>query len=442
MNKTTKMKDNLYQLNGRVPVSSAIPFGLQHVLIMFVTNLTPIAIIASAAGLSQSETTAILQNAMLIAGLATLVQLYPIWKIGAGMPLVMGISFKFVPVLYTIAECYGYGAVIGAILVGGIFEGILGLFAKYWRKVVSPVVAAAVVISIGFSLFAEGARSFGGGYEADFGSAQNLILGALTLVTCLVWSCLAKGYVKHLAILAGLVVGYIAAIFMGKVDFSNVLSGGVVALPQLLPYAPEFRLDAILSIGVIFLVSAAETIGDTSAMAVTGLDKEVEDKEISGALACDGFLSSVAGLFGCTPVTTFSQNVALIATSKVVNRFTIMIGAVCMILAGFVPVVGNVFATIPDAVLGGCTIMMLGTIFALGIEMLVKAGLNQRNVTILALSFAIGVGFTSASESAIWSIFPEIVCSVFATNVTAVVFVVAVILNLVLPKKMEMEHIW
>ncbi|MBR5468621.1 MAG: purine permease [Firmicutes bacterium] len=431
--------NNIYQLNGRVPVKKTVPFGLQHILAMFVANLTPITIVGAAAGLAQSDIAMLLQNAMIVAGIATLIQLYPIWKIGSGLPIVMGVSFTFVSVLCTVAANYGYPGIIGAVLVGGIFEGTLGLLAKYWRKIISPIVAASVVTAIGYSLFTVGARSFGGGYAEDFGSAQNLLLGTITLAVCLGWNVFAKGYLKQLSVLAGLIVGYIVAIFMGKVDLSVIMSDGLVSLPKLLPYAPEFHLDAIFSVAIIFLVSAAETIGDTTAMVSTGLNREIEGKEISGSLACDGYASAVSSLFGCLPVTSFSQNVGLVAMTKVVNRFTIMTGAVCMILAGLLPPVGNFFASLPESVLGGCTIMMFGTIMTSGIQMLAKTGFTQRNITIAALSLSIGIGFTAASEIDLWHIFPEVIQSVFAANVVAVVFVASIILNLVLPKNMEVE---
>ena len=302
-------------------------------------------------------------------------------------------------------------------------------------------VAASVVIAIGMSLFSVGARSFGGGYAEDFGSAQNLLLGTITLVVCLGWNCFAKGYLKQLSVLVGLLVGYVVAILMGKVDLSVIFAGGFVSLPKLMPYKPEFHAGAILSVCIIFLVSAAETIGDTTAMVATGLNREIESKEISGSLACDGYASSLSSLVGCPPVTSFSQNVGLLAMTKVVNKFTIMTGAGCMILAGLLPPVGNFFASLPESVLGGCTIMMFGTIMTSGMQMLAKAGFNQRNVTIAALSLAVGVGFTAASEIDLWHIFPEIVQSVFSANVVAVAFVVSIILNLVLPKNMDVDKI-
>ena len=439
MNSKTSNVNNIYKLDGRVPLAKAIPFGVQHILAMFVANLTPITIIAAAGGLSQSEIAMLLQNAMFVAGIATLIQLYPVWKVGSRLPIVMGVSFTFVTVLSTIAVNYGYPAVIGAVLVGGIFEGTLGLLAKYWRKIISPIVAASVVTAIGFSLFAVGARSFGGGYVEDFGSWENLLLGTITLVTCLVWNCTMKGYLKQLSVLAGLFVGYIVAIFMGKVDLSIIFADGFISLPKFLPYVPEFNLGAIFSVCIIYLVSAAETIGDTSAMVASGLNREITDKEISGSLACDGYASSISSLFGCPPVTSFSQNVGLIAMTKVVNRFTIMTGAACMIIAGLLPPVGNFFASLPESVLGGCTIMMFGTILTSGMQMVAKAGFNQRNITIAALSLSIGIGFTTASEIGLWHIFPEVVQSVFSANVVAVVFVTSIILNLVLPQNMEIE---
>lgn len=435
--------NNIYRLDGTVPIAKAIPFGLQHILAMFVSNLTPITLIAASAqpALTQAQIAILLQNAMFVAGISTLIQLYPLWKIGSRLPVVMGVSFTFVTVLSTVAANYGYPAVIGAVMIGGIMEGTLGLLAKYWRKIITPVVAASVVTSIGFSLFTVGARSFGGGYNEDFGSARNLLLGSITLAVCLLWNVLSKGYLKQLSVLAGLVVGYIIAIFMGKVDLGSILSGGLISLPHLLPVKPEFHAGAIVSTCIIFLVSAAETIGDTSALVSSGLDREITGKEISGSLACDGYASTISSLFGCPPVTSFSQNVGLVAMTKVVNRFTIMTGAVCMILAGLLPPIGNFFASLPDSVVGGCTIMMFGSILTSGVQMIASCGFSQRNITIVSLSLAVGIGFTTASESGIWDIFPSIIQSVFAQNVVAVVFIISIVLSCILPENMDIEKI-
>lgn len=434
---------NIYKLDGRVPIGKAIPFGLQHILAMFVSNLAPITMIAGAAKVpvTGAELGMLLQNAMFAAGIATMIQLYPLWKIGSRLPVVMGVSFTFVTVLSTISANYGYPAVIGAVLIGGLFEGTLGLFAKYWRKIISPIVAASVVTAIGFSLFTVGARSFGGGYATDFGSMSNLLLGLITLATCLLWNMFAKGYLKQLSVLAGLIVGYVVAIFMGKVDLSMIMSGGIIALPHLLPIKPEFHAGAIMSACIIFMVSAAETIGDTSALVAGGLGRDITGEEISGSLACDGYGSFISGLFGCPPVTSFSQNVGLVAMTKVVNRFTIMTGAAAMILAGLFPPIGNFFASLPQSVLGGCTIMMFGTILTSGMQMIANCGFSQRNITIVAMALSIGIGFTTTSESGIWAGFSPVVQSVFSENVVAVVFVVAIIMNLILPKDMEVQKL-
>lgn len=428
--------DNIYKLNGKVPVAKAIPFGLQHILAMFVANIAPILIVAGVCNISEQEKATLIQCAMLIAGIGTLIQLFPVWRIGSGLPIVMGISFTFVSIFSYIGATYGYGAIMGAVLIGGIIEGCLGLLAKYWTKIITPIVSASVVTAIGFSLLSVGASSFGGGTGAeDFGSVKNWILGSITLLCCILFNLFAKSYWKQLSVLFGLVVGYIVAIPMEMVDFSSLSSTAIVSFPQFMPFKMEFNINAIVSVTLIFLVSATETIGDTSALASSGLGRDVTAKETAGSIACDGFISSISSLFGCLPITSFSQNVGLVAMTKVVNRFTIGTGAVIMILAGIFPIFGAVLATLPNAVLGGCTIMMFGTIVVSGLQMVSKCGFSHRNITIAALSLSVGIGFTQVPE--VFAVFPKIVQTVFAENCVAVVFVVALLMNLILPKEME-----
>ena len=419
---------NIYTLDGKVPPLKAIPFGLQHILAMFVANIAPIIIVAGASGLSSTQTAMLIQSAMIIAGIGTLIQLFPVWKIGSGLPIVMGISFTFVSIACVIGAKYGYPAIVGAVLIGGIVEGVLGLFAKYWIKIVAPIVAASVVTSIGFSLLSVGAASFGGG-----SGSENF--GSVTLLCCILFNIFAKSYWKQLSVLFGLIVGYIVAVIMGVVDFSSLSGTSIVAVPSLMPFKPEFNANAIFSVILIFLVSATETIGDTSALAASGLNRDVTTKETSGSIACDGFISALSSVFGCLPITSFSQNVGLVAMTKVVNRFAIATGAIIMIIAGIFPLFGALLATLPDAVLGGCTLMMFGTIVISGLQMISNCGYSQRNITIAALSLSIGIGFTQVPE--IFSIFPKIIENVFAENCVAVVFIVSIILNLVLPKNME-----
>lgn len=431
-------KDSIYELDGKISFEKAIPFGLQHVLAMFVANIAPILIVAGAVKLSTEETGALVQAAMIIAGIGSLFQLYPLGPLGSGLPIIMGISFTFVSTFCVIGAKYGYGAVLGAALVGGLLEGLIGMGAKYWRRFIPPIVSASVVTAIGFSLLGIGANSFGGGFgNPHFGEPKFLIVGTITLLSCLIFNIKAKHFYKQLSVLFGLVVGYIAAAFLGMVDLSRMTQVGLFSLPMPLPYALEFRPDAIFSVFLIFLVSATETLGDTSALAAMGMGRDASDGEIRGSIAVDGFISSLSSLFGCLPITSFSQNVGLVAMTHVVNRKAIASGALIMILAGLFPAFGVILASLPDAVLGGCTLMMFGSIVVSGVRMLAGCGFTQRNMSIAALSLSIGIGFTQTP--AIFKMFPTIIKSVFAENCVAVVFVVAFALNLIFPSELEME---
>lgn len=428
--------DPIYELDGKIPVGKAVPFGLQHILAMFVANIAPILIVAGVIKMPVEQSAALVQSAMIVAGIGTLIQLYPVWRIGSGLPIVMGISFTFVSIACVIGSKYGYGGIMGAVLVGGILEGLLGLGAKYWRRFIPPIVAATVVTSIGFSLLAVGANSFGGGFgNPNFGDAKYIIVGTVTLFSCIGFNVFAKSFYKQLSVLFGLVVGYITAYFFGLVNLSKMTEVGFVAIPKIMPFTMEFHADAIFAFFLIFLVSATETIGDTSAMTAIGLRRNVTEKEVSGSIACDGFISSLSSVFGCMPITSFSQNVGLIAMTKVVNRFAIMTGAVIMILSGLFPALGVLLASLPESVLGGCTLMMFGSIVVSGVQMIAGCGYSTRNITIASLALSIGIGFTQTP--AIFKIFPDLVKNVFAENCVAVVFIVAMVLNLVLPVDKE-----
>ncbi|MBS6480325.1 MAG: purine permease [Dialister sp.] len=430
----TVQKDPIYELNGKISVKKAIPFGLQHVLAMFVANIAPILIVTGVVKMPTEQVGALVQVAMIMAGVGSLVQMFPIKRFGSGLPIIMGISFTFVSIFCMIGAKYGYGAILGAALIGGILEGFIGLGAGYWRKIVPPIVSATVVTAIGFSLLSIGANSFGGGFgNPNFGDAKYLIVGTITLVSSLLFNVVAKSYYKQLSVLFGLVVGYIASYFFGMVDLSRLATVSLFSLPTFMPYPLEFHADAIFSVFLIFLVSATETLGDTSALTTMGFNRDATNKEISGSIAVDGFVSSFSSLFGCMPITSFSQNVGLIAMTHVVNRKAIGCGAVIMILAGLFPGLGVILASLPDAVLGGCTLMMFGSIVVSGVRMISQCGYSQRNMSIAALSLSIGLGFTQTPQ--IFRIFPDLFKSVFAENCVAVVFIVAIILNLIFPKE-------
>lgn len=439
MSKEQQAIDPIYTLDGKISVGKAVPFGLQHILAMFVANIAPILIVAGVIKMPVEQSGALVQSAMIVAGIGTLIQLYPVWRIGSGLPIVMGISFTFVSIACVIGSKYGYGGIMGAVLVGGILEGLLGLGARYWRRFVPPIVAATVVTSIGFSLLGVGANSFGGGFgNPNFGDAPYIIVGTITLLSCIGFNIVAKSFYKQLSVLFGLVVGYVVAYFMGMVNLSRITEVPLIAIPKLMPFSMEFHPDAIFAFFLIFLVSATETIGDTSAMTAIGLKRNVTEKEVAGSITCDGIISSLSSIFGRMPITSFSQNVGLIAMTKVVNRFAIMTGAIIMILSGLFPALGVLLASLPESVLGGCTLMMFGSIVVSGVQMIAGCGYSTRNVTIASLALSIGIGFTQ--NPAIFKIFPNLIKNVFAENCVAVVFIVAMALNILLPVDKDEIH--
>lgn len=457
---TTVSTENIYKLNGRVPLSKAIPFGMQHVLAMFVANLAPVLIVCSAAlvrgtgeNLTSAEITQLLQCAMFAAGIGTCMQLYPIWKIGSRLPIVMGVSFTFLGSLLIICTNpeLGYEGMIGAVILGGIFEGLVGLSAKYWKRFLTPVVSACVVIAIGLSLLSVGMDSWGGGSGVeDFGAWYHLLIGAFTLVVCLVSRYLLKGVYKNLNILVGLIAGYLASVLFTvtgvaqMVDFSNISRTieevGIFSIPKLVfftSHKPVFDLGAFFTIAIVFLVSAAETTGATTAVC-TGASRDIKIEELQGSLAVDGFSSAISGCFGCLPLTSFSQNVGLVTMTRVVNRFTILMGALILILASLFPPLGAFFNSLPQSVLGGCTVMMFGSIMYEGIKMLKECEFDDRTMTIVSLAFCIGVGLTQTSGN-FFSAFPREVGDIFNGNAVAGVFVVSLLLSLLLPQKEHSE---
>ena len=452
----TAAEENLYRLEGRVPLRRAIPFGLQHVLAMFVANLAPVLIVSSAAvvrgstaGLTSAEITGLLQCAMFAAGIGTCMQLYPIGKIGSGLPIVMGVSFTFLGSLLMIGTNpeLGYEGMIGAVILGGIFEGLVGLSARYWKRFLTPVVSACVVIAIGLSLLSVGMDSWGGGSGAeDFGAWYHLFVGTCTLAVCLISRYLLKGVYKNLNILAGLVFGYLLSMVFTVcgiaplVDVSGigqtVREAGCFSLPRLVfltEHPPVFDLGAFFTIAVVFLVSAAETTGATTAVCTGALGRDIRMEELQGSLAVDGFSSAISGCFGCPPLTSFSQNVGLVTMTRVINRFTILMGALVLILASLFPPLGAFFNSLPQAVLGGCTVMMFGSIMYEGIKMLKECTFDDRTMIIVSLAFCIGVGLTQTSGN-FFAAFPKEVGDIFNGNAVAGVFVVALLLSLVLPE--------
>ncbi len=459
------LSEEAFQFEGKMPLSQAIPLGLQHVLAMFVGNLTPLLVITGACGLAGNAEfadlrVALLQNAMLVAGIVTLIQLFSIGPIGGKVPIIMGTSSGFIGVFSGVAATMGsgiltYGAMMGASLLGGLFEGVLGFFLKPLRKFFPPVVTGTVVLSIGLSLISVGINSFGGGNTAkDFGSMENLLLATFVLVVILVVKHCTKGFLSSSAILVGIVAGYIAAVIMGLVlphtaidaegveytkswvlNWSQVGASAWIEIPKLMPVKLVFDLRAILPVMIMFIVTAVETVGDISGVIVGGMDREATDDELAGGVICDGIGSSIAALFGVLPNTSFSQNVGLVAMTKVVNRGALACGAIFLVLCGLVPKLGAIISIMPQSVLGGAAVMMFSSIVLSGIQLITRKPLTARSLSIVAV--ALGVGYGMGANTGILAHTPQYVQLIFGGSGIVPAAMVAIILNIVLPKTKE-----
>ncbi|MGN0143657.1 MAG: uracil-xanthine permease family protein, partial [Clostridium sp.] len=426
-------KGSIYSLEGRVPLGQAIPLGIQHVLAMFLGNVSPLIIVCGLLDIPIETKSILIQNSMFVAGIATMIQLYPMFKVGSGLPVVMGTSASFIGTQKAIGTAYGYEAIMGASLIGAIFEIILGFFIKPLRKLFPPVVTSLVVISIGLSLLPVGVKYFAGGAgSADFGSPKHLLIGTIVILVIIVLQNFTKGFLKSSAILIGIVVGYIISVCMGMVDFTAVKEASWISMPKPFVMGFDFKLDAIISMCIMYIATTVETVGDVSAIAVGGLGREATDKELSGGVMADGVSSLIAALFGLAPNTSFSQNVGLVAVTKIVNKFVIMTGAVFLILAGVFPKLSALLSVMPQSVLGGAAVIMFSMIFVSGLQSLLNEGLDERNSLIVALAIGIGVGIGNVPEAL--DMLPSFVSQIFGENGIIVTFVIASVLNLVLPK--------
>lgn len=436
--KTKKQKDRemFYQLNGRPGLSTAVPLGLQHVLAMFTSNLAPILIIAGVCGLSGADTVVMVQCAMFISGLTTFIQLYPIKlgknrQIGANLPIVMGTSFAFVPTASAIGAANGIGVVLGGCLAGSFVEVIMGFFYKYIKRFFPPLVVGCTLVTIGINLLDVGVDYFAGGAgAADYGSAQNLSVAFFVLAIVVLLQCFGKGLAKNSAILIGLVAGYILAFFLNMVDTSAIKEAAWFGIPFPMHFKLEFQLPAILSFAALFITSGLETIGNTSGITIAGFDREATEKETSGAILADAIGSTTAALFNALPNTAFGQNAGIVAMTKVVNKWYIATGAFILMISGFFPKLGAIFSAIPNAVLGGAIITVFGMILINGIKMIGKAGFSERNILVMGLTFAFGLGMASHPDAV--AQLPSALRFVFSDAVTGTC-IVAIAANILFP---------
>jgi xanthine permease len=439
--------EQLRDSNYMPPIAKAIPLGIQHVLAMFISNVTPAIIVAGAAGFGFGSNSPdfpvllyMIQMSMLFAGVATLIQTIGLGPVGAKLPVVQGTSFAFLPIMIPLVAGQGVEALpalFGGVLVGGLFHALLGTFIGKIRFALPPLITGIVVLLIGLILVKVGIQYAAGGVpaigKAEYGSLQNWAVAGSVIVVTLGLKFFARGMWSVGAVLIGLIVGYIFAYALGMVSFANVGRASYFEVPEFFPFGVEFTSAAIIGFCLMAFVSAVETVGDVSGIAKGGAGREATDKEIVGATYADGLGSAVAGLFGALPNTSFSQNVGLVAMTGVMSRHVVTIGAIFLVLAGLIPKVGALVTTIPIEVLGGGVIVMFGMVASAGLSMLAEVTWNRRNMIIFAVSMAFGLGLYL--EPGALQHVPDSIRVLLASGLLPAAFI-AIILNLVLPQQL------
>lgn len=422
------------------PMRQAIPLGIQHLLAMFASNVTPAIIIAGAAGFAftSPEKIYMVQMAMLFAGVATLFQTIGMGPVGARLPIMQGTSFAFVSVMFGIAASNGMATLMGAVIIGGVVHFGLGAVISRLRFLFPPLITGLVILSIGLFLIPVGIKYAAGGaapfqMNADsFGSWAHWFPALTVIIVALGVKFYTKGTMSAAAILVGLVAGYIVAYATGLVNFSAVGNAALFALPKFMPFGFDINVGAIIAVVLVVIISAIETIGDTNATTKGGAGREATDKEITGATYADGLGSFVAGLFGGLPNTSFSQNAGIVAMTGVMSRHVVTIAGVLLILCGLVPKIGAVIASMPLPVLGGGVIVMFGMVAAAGLNMLTEVKMTRRNMVIIAVSLSVGLGLNLV-PTAVQHV-PGIMKTLLVSGLLPTALI-AIVLNLVLPEE-------
>ena len=446
----------LYQWKGNPPIGSTVSLSLQHLVAMIVGCVTPAIIISNALGMEGADRILLIQSSLIFSALSTLIQLYPIGKeggfrLGAGLPMILGISFAYLPSMQAIVESGGSIATIaGGMVFGGILAAAVGVFIKPIRKLFPPIITGTVVFTIGLSLYPTAINYMAGGtantYELVvktkhmtpalvYGSWQNWSIAAVTLAAVLILQHKGRGLVKLASILLGLLVGYLVALACGMVDFSGVASAKWIQFPSFMHFGLEFKPGACIALGLLFMINSIQAIGDYTSTTVGGMDREPTDHELQGGIVCYGFTNIISALFGCLPTATYSQNVGIVITNKVINRMVFTLTALFILLAGICPKFSAVLTTIPQCVLGGATVTVFSTIAMTGMRLITTEHLTARNTTIVGLSAALGVGIAQASAS--MGQFPPAVTIIFGKSPVVIATIMAVILNVILPRDKE-----
>lgn len=431
-----KMKKHasVFDLNGVPRFGEALPLALQHVVAMIVGCVTPSIIVAGAGQISNADKVILIQAALVIAGISTLLQLFPIGKyFGSGLPVIMGVSFAYVPSMSAIAEGYDIGTILGAQIIGGVVAFVVGLFIKQLRKFFPPLITGTVVFSIGLSLYPTAINYMAGGTSSpSYGSWKNWAIAIFTLAVVTFLNHFTKGFFKLASILIGMIAGYIVAIAAGMVDFSAVGDAGLLYVPHPMHFGIHFNISASVAIGLLFAINSVQAIGDFSATTIGGLDREPTDQELQGGILCYGVTNVLGAFIGGLPTATYSQNVGIVSTTKVVNRIILGLAAVIILVAGLVPKFSALLTTIPQCVLGGATISVFASIAMTGIKLITSQPMTYRNTSVVGLAVAMGMGVTQASASL--GTFPDWVTTIFGKSPVVLATIVAIILNQILPK--------
>lgn len=443
-------REALFQLNGIPPLGMSISLALQHLVAMIVGCVTPAIIIANALGLPQSERILLIQVSLVMSAVTTLIELFPIGgKLGSGLPVMFGISFAYLPSMQAIVGGGGDIATIaGAMVVGGIVAAVVGVFVKKIRRFFPPIITGTVVFTIGLSLYPTAINYMAGGagntYEVVVlrkgltsalvhGSWQNWAVAAFTLIVVMVMSNKGKGICKLAAILLGMIAGYIVAAVFGMVDLSEVRDAAWFSLPRFMHFGIKFEFSACIALALLFAINAIQAIGDLTATTVGGLNREPTDQELQGGIVTYGLTNVLSAFFGSLPTATYSQNVGIVTTNKVVNRVVFALAGGFLLLAGLIPKFSAILTTIPQCVLGGATITVFSTIAMTGMKLIASETISPRNTTIVGLSAALGVGISQSSSAL--SQFPESITIIFGKTPVVIATIMAVLLNLILPQE-------
>jgi uracil-xanthine permease len=433
----------IFQLDGVPKFSEAFPLALQHVVAMIVGCVTPAIIISTATKIAPADKVLMIQSALVVAGLSTLLQLFGLgagkFRFGSRLPVIMGISFAYVPSMEAIAKVHGIGAILGAQIVGGVVALIVGLFIKQIQKFFPPLITGTVVFTIGLSLYPTAVNYMAGGKNAkDYGAPIHWVIALITLVTVTILNHFAKGFLKLASILIGIIVGYIVSLCFGMVNFSAIADASWVAIPNPVHFGLQFDLPSCVAMGLLFAINSIQAIGDMTATTSGSMDRLPSEDELRGGILGYGFTNIIGALLGGLPTATFSQNVGIVTTTKVVNRCVLGLAAILILISGFVPKISAILTTIPQAVLGGATISVFASIAMTGMRLINTEEMNYRATSIVGLSVALGMGISQAQEAL--ATFPEWVTIIFGKSPVVVTTVSAIILNIILPKAKKVKQ--